>query len=235
MTLSDELQTFLQSKGADVVGFADLREIDADTRDDFLFGISIGVALNPQIMSEIKDGPTRQYHEEYKRVNSLLDTLGQSTVEFFRENGYDANNFTATGIYDSVTLSTGLPHKTVATRAGLGWVGKCALLVTKQFGSAIRFNTVLTNAQITVGQPINTSQCGDCTDCVDICPARALSGENWQVGHPRESLYDAFACQKTARALAMKRIGIRKIICGLCIVSCPWTQKYVGKSGQHTN
>jgi epoxyqueuosine reductase QueG len=235
MTLSDELQTFLQSKGADLVGFADLREIDADTRDDFLFGISIGVALNPQIMSEIKDGPTRQYHEEYNRANSLLDTLGQSTAEFFRENGYDAKNFTATGIYDPVTLSTRLPHKTVATRAGLGWVGKCALLVTKQFGSAIRFNTVLTNAQITVGQPINTSQCGDCTDCVDICPAKALSGKNWQVGHPRESLYDAFACRKTAHALAMKRIGIRETICGLCIVSCPWTQKYVGKSGQHTN
>ena len=50
-----------------------------------------------------------------------------------------------------------------------------------------------------------------------------------------DAAFDEGDSWSTAHALAMKRIGIRETICGLCIVSCPWTQKYVGKSGQHTN
>jgi len=40
-----------------------------------------------------------------------------------------------------------MPQKTIATRAGLGWIGKTALLITPQFGSAIRLNSVLTDME----------------------------------------------------------------------------------------
>ena len=229
--LNAELKKLLISKGANLVGYADLREIAPEFRGNLPFGISIAIALNPHIMSEIRDGPTRQYYAEYQRANKLLDTLGHHSAQFLEERGHKVQWFAATdaGI-DRKTLSTRLPHKTTATRAGLGWIGKCALLVTREFGSAIRLTTVLTNAPIATGQPVNTSMCGKCATCVDICPSHAPTGKDWQVGMPRESLYDAFACREAARELAMKLIGIRETICGLCIVACPWTKKYLERA-----
>ena len=229
MMLNDELQTFLSSRGADLVGFADLGEIPGNIRHNIPSGISIGVALAPRIVSEISDGPTPQYYEEYKRVNDLLDMLGQSAVELLKRNGCNATNLSATYDHNPATLSTPLPHKTVATRAGLGWIGKCALLVTREFGSAVRITTVLTDADITPGQPVNASMCGECIACVEACPGHAPSGTNWQPDLPRDSFYNAFACRSTARELCMKNVGVRETICGRCIAACPWTKKYIEK------
>jgi epoxyqueuosine reductase len=219
MTMPDELRNFLQSNGADVIGFADLSDIASDVRDNFRYGISMAVALNPRIISEIKDGPTKQYYGEYERANGLLDALGHKAKWFAA---------TRAGI-DRETLATRLPHKTAATRAGLGWIGKCAVLVTRGFGSAVRITTVLTDVELPAGEPIDESYCGNCTECVDACPGHAPSGKDWQVGIYRDSFFDAFACRTTARELALKRAGIRETICGICIAVCPWTQKYVTK------
>jgi epoxyqueuosine reductase QueG len=229
--LNEELETLLISKGASLVGFADLRGISPEVRDDFPSGISIAVALNPQVMADIQEGPTKRYYEEYRRANELLDALGQRAVEFLQSRGDKAKWFAATNAgIDDQTLSTRLPHKTVATRAGLGWIGKCALLINKRFGSAIRLTTVLTDAPIVTGQAVNTSLCGHCTCCVDICPSHAPTGRDWQAGLPRESLVDAYACRETAREFALQTEGIHDNICGLCIVACPWTKKYLERA-----
>jgi epoxyqueuosine reductase len=226
--LADDLTTLLCSQGAAHVAFADLRDIPPDVRDEFPVGVSIAVALNPTIIAGIQDGPTPEYYAEYKRANQLLDSLGSYAAEFLKKQGYQAKNFAATeaGI-DPQTHSTRLPHKTIATRAGLGWIGKCALLVTEPFGSAVRLTTVLTDADLPTGNPINTSRCGECRVCVDVCPAHAPSGKNWRVDMSRDDFFDAFACQKTARELAAARIGVTNTICGRCIVTCPWTKKYL--------
>jgi epoxyqueuosine reductase len=226
--LIDELTTLLKSQGAALTGFADLHEIPPDVRDNFPSGLSIAVALDPHIIVGIEDGPNLPYFEEYKRVNQLLNTLGNRAARFLEEKGYQASNFAATNAgIDPQTFSTRLPHKTVATRAGLGWIGKCALLVTREFGSTVRLTTVLTDAGLPTGEPVDTSQCGDCTACADVCPGHAVSGRDWQVGMPRESLYDVFACRETAHEFEKTRKGVSDSICGMCIVACPWTIKYL--------
>lgn len=229
-SLNDELLSFLNSRGASLVGFADLSEIAAEARDGFPFGISIAIALNPQIMSDVKEGPTAAYYAEYKRLNSLLDDLGQKTVQFLKDKGYKALARPATFAEDRTNLAAKLPHKTVATRAGLGWIGKCNLLVTKKFGSALRFTTVLTDAPLVAAKPVNESLCLHCTHCIDACPAHAHTGAVWQPGMPREALYDAFKCRDTARGLSLKSFGEPVSLCGLCIVACPWTKKYLARS-----
>jgi epoxyqueuosine reductase QueG len=227
--LNDELTAFLKSHGASLVGFADLHEIDAGARDGLPFGISIAIALDPEIMSAIKEGPTAAYYGEYKRLNSLLDDLGQKTVQFLINKGYHAKARPATFAEDKANLTSRLPHKTVATRAGLGWVGKCNLLITKKFGSALRFTTVLTDAPLIAGTPVNISLCLHCNHCIDACPAHAHTGAVWQPGMPREALYDAFKCRDTAAELSLKGFGVKYPICGLCIVACPWTKKYLAR------
>jgi hypothetical protein len=86
-----------------------------------------------------------------------------------RERGFVATSGPATvRTADGGGDTTPLPHKTVATRAGLGWIGHCALLVTPAFGPALRISSVLTNAPRYHAVPIVRSRCGTCRRCVEV-------------------------------------------------------------------
>jgi epoxyqueuosine reductase QueG len=241
MTISDELRKFLLSSGAGMVGYADLTGLPADIRENLPCGISIAVALSPFIISRITDGPTLEYYQEIKRANQLLERLNRDAVNYIEERGYKAKGIVLKkDHFDPVTqdrvsyepeaISTKLPHKTCATRSGLGWIGKNALLTTKTFGSAVRLTTILTNAGLTVNSPIDSSECGDCARCVSACPGHAPSGKNWEIGLSRDSFFNAFLCRETAFDLSVKNIGSNDTTCGICIVACPWTQKYLKRS-----
>ncbi|MBN2591105.1 MAG: epoxyqueuosine reductase [Sedimentisphaerales bacterium] len=225
--LTFEIKQELLSHGASLVGFADVSTLPVQVTGNFPRAISIATALNPQIVHNISKGPTKEYFAEYERVNDLLADLCERAVEIIKRAGKRAEAFKATTKhFDPSTLSVRLQHKTIATQAGLGWIGKSALLITKQYGPAIRLGTVLTNAELEIGKPIKNSQCGQCRNCMDACPANAIAGKNWESGAARESIYNAFTCRETAKELS-KRQGITATICGICINACPWTQKYI--------
>ncbi len=224
--IGKEITESLSNKGASLVGFADLGEIPANTRSFLRYAISIVIALDTTTIAGIGSGPTQEYYSEYGRVNALLSDLGEHAASVLREYGYEAVSKAPTSVgIDLKTHSTLLPHKTVATRAGIGWIGKCALLVTKEYGSAIRLTTILTNARLDTAAPVNHSSCGDCMVCVNLCPGNAPSGKNWNVDIHRDSFYDPFSCRRAAREQAAK-VRIKETICGICISVCPWTRKY---------
>ena len=227
--LNSEIKTKLTKAGASLVGFADISNLSADVTGSMTSAISIAVALDALIVKEIADGPTERYYQEYKRANEFLAHLSETTVEYLKGRGNRAVAIKPTvegKDLDYKTLTTSLPHKTIATQAGLGWIGKSALLITEEYGAAVRFATVLTDAEFEAAKPVNASRCGDCNKCVENCPARAISGRNWELGLDREAIYDAFVCYDTAQKLS-KKISLPATICGVCINVCPWTQKYI--------
>lgn len=225
--LSTELRKCLIEKGASIVGFADLKDIPENQRESYRYGISIAVALDPYIIAGIENGPTKDYYGEYIRVNNLLDDLDEYAAEIIRQHGFRALPKVKRSVKtDEITLTTRLPHKTVATRSGIGWIGKCALLITKEFGSAVRLSTILTDAQLNVGSPINESRCRKCLICTSFCPSNAVLGVNWKVNMDRSDYFDALKCRDEGRKRSNK-LGVEERVCGKCMFVCPWTQKYL--------
>lgn len=228
--LENALRECALAAGASKIGFADMGTLSPDVRHGLPVGVSIAVALTPSIVDEIITGPTADYEAEYHRVNALLDEIGGKCADFLRERGYQAPFTPAPDLaIDRPTLSTVLPYKTVATLAGMGWIGKCALLITEEYGSAVRLTTVLTDAPLTTSEPVTESRCGECVICTQVCPGSAPSGDTWTPGAARESLYDPFACLKTAMTVTEKAGLSTRTICGRCISACPWTRRYVSK------
>ncbi len=169
--LNTEISDSLKGNGADLVGFADVTCLPVDVTDGLPRAVSIAVALDPAVIREINDGPTARYFAEYGRANALLGRLGEQIARILIAAGYRARPFAATTEQiDRTTLSAKLQHRTVATRAGLGWIGKSGLLVTKKYGSAVRLASVLTDAEFETGTPTDASRCGDCRQCVDALP-----------------------------------------------------------------
>jgi len=232
--LRAELTEMLISRGAAMVGFAGLGEISDDLRMGLPTGISIGAAFSRDILAGIAEGPTVEYYAEDQRVRALLRSLAAFTADYLAQRGYKAVAVAgANAGYNREMLSTRLPHKTAATRAGLGWIGKTAVLVTRQFGSAVSLTTVLTDAPLPVGQAIDASQCGECRVCVDVCPAGAATGLKWQKDMERSSFFDASACRSTGLEFSAK-MGVEENCCGMCIAACPWTKAYIKRETNDT-
>ena len=109
------------------------------------------------------------------------------------------------------------PHKTAATRAGLGWIGKTAIFVSPRLGPWVRLATVFTDADLPEGTPIVDGRCGRCRRCVDACPAGAGRDVRWRAGMPRDELYDEKACE-----LWTERYEDLGGVCGACLAVCPY-------------
>ena len=62
-------------------------------------------------------------------------------------------------------------------RAGLGSYGENGLLVTSEYGSAIRISGLVTAAGLQADQPLKQDACDHCMRCADACPVEALPGE----------------------------------------------------------
>lgn len=227
MSLSSELREFLLKEGAVELGFADIS--DCTFKKGFNSGIVFYLNYKPEVIKSIKNGPTEEYFDYFQKLNNNLDELATKTESFLIKKGFKA--YAQTNERINLDLiednQSKLPHKTIATKAGLGWIGKSALFVTNSYGSAIRLSSVLTDAPLDYGKPITSSLCGMCTICRDICPGGAISGIPWNSKLKREYFYNHKDCEKTALKLSNENLGLDLRICGQCIYVCPHTQKFI--------
>ncbi len=225
--LTSELSSLLHNEGASLVGFGDISALDYQ---GFTSCVALAVKIPAKVIAGIKNGPTRDYFDSYHELNARLNALAELAAKYLSDHGHRALPQTTTTVVESPGYRTPVPHKTCATRAGLGWIGKSALLVTEEYGPALRLSSVLTDAEFdSVSEPINVSRCGSCTACASACPGHAINGALWDVNAPRESLVDVEACRKAARALAADMIGEQITLCGKCIETCPYTRAYLKK------
>jgi len=229
---SYQLSNLLNQEGCNIFGFADLRQLPRETRHDYDYGIIIGAPYTKEAMEENKNRQPQRYYDEMQAINNRLTHLANLTADFLSEQGYRAYAKTKAAVSQEETnfhFNTILPYKTVATLAGIGWIGKTALLVTKEVGSALRLAAVLTNAPLECGIPIIKSKCPpNCMICVNICPGKAAKSKLWEAGMEREEFFDPDACYAAARASANVLLGKDETICGQCISHCPITMAGLG-------
>jgi epoxyqueuosine reductase len=190
--------------------------------------VSIGVALAPGVIGPVESGPTREYLAEYRRVNRVLWDAAQRLADVLRTHGATAEPLRPTigrtlgdtAVID-MTAAGVFAHKTAATQAGLGWIGKTAIFVSPRLGPWLRLTTVFTDADLAPAKPITEGGCATCRRCVDACPAGAGRDVQWQAGMPRHELLDVVACRDENSRHAGNAGGL----CGICVSACPFGRR----------
>jgi len=225
------LASFMWQQKIDLWGVADLRDFDTPKDSSgkaYPGAVSFAIPMTPAIMAAIQNGPNHAYADEYALVNDLINQAANRLAGEIRGHGSQALALAASERSDQVNIKGVFPHKTAATRAGLGWIGRHCQLITRKFGSWVRLGTVFTDMALPGGSPVERSHCGTCTSCVEACPARALKGSAWVAGMPREEMLDVNACDRWKKENYYQ--FHRGHNCGICSAVCPYSLKTADSS-----
>ncbi len=227
--LTKNLRERVLSSGANLVRFADISILPEGLKDGLPRAISIARAYEAEIIQAIRNGPNVEYAEAYCELNAELNAIAQSMAGYIKGLGFDAMPLMATvkrspgriskGDFEHLeNITVSLPHKTIATLSGLGWIGRTDLLINEKYGPRIRLTTILTDAPFVCDTPITESRCGECYECVTACPVDAGRKENWFQGSPDR--YDVVRCDKYTRTVSGELV-LAGQLCGICIAACP--------------
>jgi epoxyqueuosine reductase len=225
------LTLWMQKQKISLWGAADLHGFSTPndaTGQGFPSALSWAISMDPLIMAGIQQGPNQAYADEYAGVNARINDLAEGLAAEIRDQGFRAKPLAASERTDALNVKGDFPHKTAATRAGLGWIGRHCQLITRMYGSWIRLGTVFTDMTLPCGPPVEHNFCGRCTRCVAACPARALKGNAWYPGLPREDILDVHACDSWKKEHYFQYL--RGHACGICSAVCPYGLKVLKRT-----
>ena len=227
---NNKIKSVLKPYCIDYIGFADLRNYQADLVKfggnivkGYASGISLGMTIPDSIVDHLPNRDDINVACEYRIhgydvLNTRLNIAASTVSSFLNQNGYRTLPISAA---DRTNVAEALPtvsHKMIAHIAGLGWIGKNCLLITPKHGPRLRLITILTDAPLdTVNSPLE-QKCGRCRSCVKICPVQAIKGINYLPGEPREVRLDFRKC---ANYFDKMKATQKYAVCGLCLFVCP--------------
>lgn len=170
--------------------------------------------VNGPVAAYAKNAP--DYHHAIKmRLSNVLKHLQSSSPELC-------------GVIFADTHP--ILERDYAQLAGLGWIGKNTVLISRQHGSLFTLGGMTLSHMVDqYDLPTHKSFCGTCTRCLDQCPTHAFVAPH---------VLDARRCISYLTIEYRGVIGAEFIPhlkghfygCDICQQICPWNQKQVGVS-----
>jgi epoxyqueuosine reductase QueG len=211
----EELKLYSLDEGMTLFGVADVEAVSGsfiipeNAASKLKRGISIGYRLSRSVLETITACPNQIYYFHYQRINMLLDQTSLKITALIQKKGYNALPVPASQVIDWQKQLGSVSHREIARLAGHGWYGRNNLLVNPEYGSQVRYASILTDMPLLTDKPVEEN-CGSCKACIAVCPAKAI----------KETGFDLSACAAQLKEfIKQKKIG--QMICGVCIKACP--------------
>ena len=159
------------------------------------------------VLSKYAYGP--DYHRFMKRK------LGQLLVRVQKISGSASGRV----FVDSAPLL----ERALGRLAGLGWIGKNSMLLSRNHGSFFFIGSVVTDVVLKYDKPVN-EYCGNCTKCIDACPTKAIVAPGI-VDATKCISYQTIENRGGVIPPEMKPRFMNRVFgCDICQDVCPWNK-----------
>lgn len=162
-------------------------------------------------------------HEDYHdTIKPALAAAGRVLEEIHGAGGEDYRYYVDTGP---------VLERAWAERAGLGFVGKNAMLISRRHGNWLFLAAILTRIEFTPDEPVRNrfqpravgALCGSCTRCLAACPTAAFAAPG-VVDARRCISYQTIENKGIIPRELRPGIGDRIYGCDVCLEVCPWNR-----------
>jgi epoxyqueuosine reductase len=113
-------------------------------------------------------------------------------------------------------------ERSLAAQAGLGWIGKHSLLLSKKKGSFFFLAVLISDLEPAFDGPV-TDHCGSCTACIDACPTEAIV-EDKVVDSNKCISYLTIELKKEIPTSFKNNMENWVFGCDICQDVCPWNR-----------
>lgn len=115
-----------------------------------------------------------------------------------------------------------LIDRAAAVRAGIGWYGKNANVLTREFGSWVFLGEIITTLDLPADAPLSKN-CGVCVTCIDRCPTGAIGPDG--TIDARRCISDLTQLNAPIPRALRQAIGNRIWGCDDCQSVCPVNER----------
>jgi len=172
--------------------------------------------------SSRKDADGRRRPSDYhkvlkKRLESLEARIRGERIRDGRPGEFEARGYVDTGP---------VVERSLATAAGLGWIGKNTCLIHPKLGSFGFLAVLLTSLPVHEEKlvTLHPDRCGTCRRCIEACPTEALVGP-YKMDATRCISYLTIEHKGTIAEELMAGMGRQVFGCDICQDVCPWNRR----------
>jgi Pyruvate/2-oxoacid:ferredoxin oxidoreductase delta subunit len=210
VAMREEVKALARELGASAAGVADVTDVDLyDGREP---GLARAVCMAvPMDRREMVFAPQPRAAVEVMRAYRVAGRLAVALAARIRAMGWPARAYGNPNSTDILLIP-------LATRAGLGQLGKHGSMIGREHGSNFRLVAVLTDLPLAPDAPVDIGVedlCAVCRRCVEDCPPKAIFEEKQLVRGERKWYVDFDKCVP----YFVKTCG-----CAICIEVCPWSE-----------
>jgi epoxyqueuosine reductase len=114
-------------------------------------------------------------------------------------------------------------ERRLAQKAGLGWIGKNGMLISKEVGSYCFIGELFINIELDYDSPFEKEYCGSCEKCIDACPTKALISPRHLDSRKCISYHTIESKENIPYEIAKNQNGWI-FGCDICQEVCPWNK-----------
>jgi epoxyqueuosine reductase len=172
------------------------------------------------VFSRSQNKDSQAYSQDLTK--HMMMHAAYSTSRYIEKQGFKA--FPITGSYHLYPIrkkedSVGrISLRHAAQVAGIGYISRIGIILTKEYGPEVQLGAILTNAELTADEPVSSDPCIKCNLCIKICPSGAIREPGR--GEPYLPVNKDFCLDYRKENGGNSPLGYKRQ-CALCRSVCP--------------